>query len=259
YLEEPDKSGHNFGPVSARVSTAIQGVDKIMGQLMNGLKQIDLHRCLNIIVVADHGMEEISCDRKEVMKELVGDISNYFVNEGPFGRIRARNEDFCKKPDQKITPYLKSNLPKRLHYANSRRIEDVTVLVEPKWQFERYSLITCSGNHGYDNDVESMHAMFLSYGPKFQQKNTIEPFANIELYNLMCDVLEISPYDNNGTHGSMNHVLRKTFYNPTHPAEQSEPTQCPFISLTPEDALGCKCPDMVSIISWFHVIKMTHC
>uniref|UniRef100_A0A3B5MQ91 Extracellular Endonuclease subunit A domain-containing protein n=1 Tax=Xiphophorus couchianus TaxID=32473 RepID=A0A3B5MQ91_9TELE len=149
----------------------------------------------------------------------------------------------CKKPDQKITPYLKSNLPKRLHYANSRRIEDVTVLVEPKWQFERYSLITC-GNHGYDNDVASMHAMFLSYGPKFQQNTTIEPFANIELYNLMCDVLEISPYDNNGTHGSMNHVLRKTFYNPTHPAEQSEPTQCPFISLTPEDALGCKCPDM---------------
>ncbi|XP_043995260.1 venom phosphodiesterase 2 isoform X2 [Gambusia affinis] len=258
YLEEPDKSGHSFGPVSAKISTAIQGVDKIMGQLMNGLKQIDLHRCLNIIVVADHGMEEISCDRKEVMEELVGDVSNYFVNEGPFGRIRARNTDFvldsaglvanmsCKKPDQKITPYLKSNLPKRLHYANSRRIEDVTVLVEPKWLFERRSesLSFCSGgNHGYDNDVESMHAMFLSYGPKFQQNTTIEPFANIELYNLMCDVLEISPYDNNGTHGSMNHVLSKTFYNPTHPAEQSEPTQCPFISVTPEDGLGCKCND----------------
>lgn len=28
--------------------------------------------------------------------------------------------------------------------------------------------------------------MFLSYGPKFQQKKEIEPFANIELYNLMC-------------------------------------------------------------------------
>ncbi|MEQ2204602.1 hypothetical protein XENOCAPTIV_015737, partial [Xenoophorus captivus] len=154
------------------IISAIQGVDKIMGQLMNGLKQIDLHRCLNIIVVADHGMEETSCDRKEVMQELVGDISNYFVNEGPVGRIRAKDKDFvldsaglvanmsCKKPDQKITPYLKSNLPKRLHFANSRRIEDVTVLVEPKWLFESYpgSLTFCSGgNHGYDNDAESMH------------------------------------------------------------------------------------------------------
>ena len=34
---------------------AIQGVDKIIGQLMNGLKQIGLHRCVNIIIVADHG------------------------------------------------------------------------------------------------------------------------------------------------------------------------------------------------------------
>lgn len=34
---------------------AIQNIDRIMGQLMNGLKQIGLHRCLNIIVLADHG------------------------------------------------------------------------------------------------------------------------------------------------------------------------------------------------------------
>lgn len=34
---------------------AIQNIDRIMGQLMNGLKQIGLHRCLNIIILADHG------------------------------------------------------------------------------------------------------------------------------------------------------------------------------------------------------------
>lgn len=38
-----------------QVIEAIQGVDKIIGQLMNGLKQIGLHQCLNIIIVADHG------------------------------------------------------------------------------------------------------------------------------------------------------------------------------------------------------------
>lgn len=43
------------------------------------------------------GMEEVSCDRKEVMQDLVGDISNYFVYEGPFGRVRARNKDFVRK------------------------------------------------------------------------------------------------------------------------------------------------------------------
>lgn len=202
------------------------------------------------------GMEEISCERKEVMEDLVGDVGSYWVTEGPMGRIRARNKDAvidsaglvanmtCKKPDQKIKPYLKADLPKRLHFANSRRIEDVNVLVDPKWLFERYpgSLTFCSGGtHGYDNDVESMHAMFVSYGPKFQSKTEIEPFSNIELYNLMCDVLEISPAANNGTRGSMNHILRRPHHTPAPPAEQSGPAQCPLTSLDPADDLGCSC------------------
>ncbi|XP_056153912.1 venom phosphodiesterase 1 [Lampris incognitus] len=257
YLEEPDKSGHKFGPVSGGLIEAIVGVDQTIRQLMNGLKQINLHRCLNILIVADHGMEETNCDRMEVLQDLVGDVRKYWVNEGSFGRIRAKNKNdvldsaglvanmTCRKPDQKIKPYLKANLPKRLHYASSRRIEDVTVLVTPKWLFERYpgSLRFCSGGaHGYDNDVESMHAMFVSYGPKFLKQTETEPFSNTELYNLMCDVLEISPAENNGTHGSMNHVLRKPFYRPVHPAEQSHPDQCPLLSLRPTDQLGCSCP-----------------
>lgn len=39
------------------------------------------------------GMEETSCERKEVLQDLVGDISNYWVTEGPFGRIRTKHND----------------------------------------------------------------------------------------------------------------------------------------------------------------------
>ncbi|XP_056299262.1 ectonucleotide pyrophosphatase/phosphodiesterase family member 3 isoform X2 [Pseudoliparis swirei] len=256
YLEEPDKSGHSYGPVSGGLVAAIQGVDKVIGQLMNGLKQIGLHRCLNIVIVADHGMEDTSCDRKEALQLLVGDVRDFWVSEGTFGRIRARTNAAldsaglvanmtCRRRGQRVKAYLKAHLPKRLHFANSRRIEDVNVLVEPRWLFERYpgSLSFCSGGaHGYDNDAESMQAMFLSYGPAFRYRTEIEPFSNIELYNLMCDVMRISPADNNGTHGSMNHLLRRPFYSPAPPAEQSAPVQCPLVSLEPEDALGCSCP-----------------
>ncbi|XP_053541991.1 venom phosphodiesterase 1 isoform X1 [Ictalurus punctatus] len=256
YLEEPDKSGHNFGPVSGGLISAIQGVDKVIGQLMNGLKQLDLHECINIIIVADHGMAETSCDRKEVLENFIGDVSHLYVNQGPFGRIRAVNEAVsfdaaglvanltCKKPDQKIKPYLKPHLPKRFHYAHSRRIEDVNVLVDSLWLFESYpgSLSFCSGgNHGYDNDDPSMQAMFLSYGPKFNFQTEVEPFSNIELYNLMCDVLEITPAPNNGSHGSLNHLLRSPPYKPQPPVEQSAPGQCPLTSLEPTDPLGCSC------------------
>ncbi|MED6236678.1 hypothetical protein ATANTOWER_012666 [Ataeniobius toweri] len=44
----------------------------------------------------------------------------------------------------------------------------------------------------------------------------------------------------------MNHVLSKIFYTPTHPAEQTRPTQCPLISLIPEDELGCTCTTLAA-------------
>uniref|UniRef100_A0A8C1V9H8 SMB domain-containing protein n=1 Tax=Cyprinus carpio TaxID=7962 RepID=A0A8C1V9H8_CYPCA len=247
YLEEPDSSGHSYGPVSGGLILALQGVDRVIGQLMNGLKQLNLHQCVNIIIVADHGMEETSCERKEALQNFIGDVNHLYVSEGPFGRIRAKNTthtcksnthtqfrtSLCKWPEQQIKPYLKHHLPKRFHYASNRRIED------------RYpgSLTFCSGgNHGYDNDIYSMQALFLSLGPKFHFQTEVEPFSNIELYNLMCDVLEINPYHNNGTHGSLNHLLRMPFYSPSHPTEQSSPEQCPITSLKPTHTLGCSCP-----------------
>uniref|UniRef100_A0A8C1Z2T0 SMB domain-containing protein n=1 Tax=Cyprinus carpio TaxID=7962 RepID=A0A8C1Z2T0_CYPCA len=260
YLEEPDSSGHSYGPVSGGLILALQGVDRVIGQLMNGLKQLNLHQCVNIIIVADHGMEETSCERKEALQNFIGDVNHLYVSEGPFGRIRAKNTTHtldaaglvanmsCKWPEQQIKPYLKHHLPKRFHYASNRRIEDVSVLVNPRWLFERYpgSLTFCSGgNHGYDNDIYSMQALFLSLGPKFHFQTEVEPFSNIELYNLMCDVLEINPYHNNGTHGSLNHLLRMPFYSPSHPTEQSSPEQCPITSLKPTHTLGCSCPALV--------------
>uniref|UniRef100_A0A673H8M3 Venom phosphodiesterase 1-like n=1 Tax=Sinocyclocheilus rhinocerous TaxID=307959 RepID=A0A673H8M3_9TELE len=254
YLEEPDSSGHSYGPVSGGLILALQGVDRVIGQLMNGLKQLNLHQCVNIIIVADHGMEETSCERKEALQNFIGDVNHLYVSEGPFGRIRAKNTTHtldaaglianmsCKQPEQQIKPYLKHHLPKRFHYASNRRIEDVSVLVNPRWLFERYpgSLTFCSGgNHGYDNDIYSMQASFLSLGPKFHFQTEVEPFSNIELYNLMCDVLEITPFHNNGTHGSLNHLLRMSVYSPSHPTEQSGPEQCPITSLEPTHTLGC--------------------
>ncbi|KAK7898185.1 hypothetical protein WMY93_019038 [Mugilogobius chulae] len=76
---------------------ALQGVDLILGQLMNGLQQLNLHRCINIIIVADHGMEEQSCDRKEALQDFVGSIQDFWVTEGPSGRVRARYKDKPKR------------------------------------------------------------------------------------------------------------------------------------------------------------------
>lgn len=37
------------------MSNPLKEIDKVVGQLMDGLKQMNLHRCVNIIMVGDHG------------------------------------------------------------------------------------------------------------------------------------------------------------------------------------------------------------
>lgn len=38
-----------------QVIKALQAADKAVGMLMDGLKQRNLHKCVNLIVLADHG------------------------------------------------------------------------------------------------------------------------------------------------------------------------------------------------------------
>lgn len=41
-----------------------------------------------------------------------------------------------------------------------------------------------AGDHGYDNRIQSMRAIFTAMGPSVRINNEIPPFQNTELYNL---------------------------------------------------------------------------
>ncbi|XP_058527125.1 ectonucleotide pyrophosphatase/phosphodiesterase family member 3 isoform X2 [Ochotona princeps] len=260
YVEQPDTAGHNGGPVSATVIQALQLVDDAFGMLMEGLQQRNLHNCVNIILLADHGMEQTSCDKMEYMTDYFDQIT-FYMYEGPAARIRSRNipSDFftfkseeivrnlsCRKPDQHFKPYLTPDLPKRLHYANHIRIDKVHLMLDRQWLAvrNRASTYCGGGNHGYNNEFKSMEAIFLAHGPSFKEKTEVEPFENIEVYNLMCDLLHIQPAPNNGTHGSLNHLLKTPFYEPTHAEEASELSVCSFTTPLPVDNLDCSCPTL---------------
>ncbi|XP_048881517.1 ectonucleotide pyrophosphatase/phosphodiesterase family member 2 isoform X2 [Brienomyrus brachyistius] len=263
HSEQPDTFGHKLGPQSTELNSPLKDIDKVVGQLMEGLKQMKLHRCVNIILVGDHGMEEAHCDRTEFLSSYLGNVDDIILIPGSLGRIRSRSPNnpkydpkaivanlTCRKPDQHFKPYLKQHLPKRLHYANNRRIEEVHLLVERKWHVARKApegkkhpgKCGFSGDHGYDNKINSMQTIFLGYGPDFMFKTKVPVFENIELYNVMCDLLGLTPAPNNGTHGSLNHLLRAPSHKPTAPEEVSKPS--PSITATAiTDDLGCSCDD----------------
>uniref|UniRef100_A0AAQ6AHM1 SMB domain-containing protein n=1 Tax=Amphiprion ocellaris TaxID=80972 RepID=A0AAQ6AHM1_AMPOC len=251
-----------------QLNNPLRVIDRIVGQLMDGLKQMKLHRCVNIILVGDHGMEEAHCDRTEFLSNYMTSVDDIILIPGSLGRILVMCMATsvigpskisipmivfffqCKKTDQHFKPYLKQHLPKRLHYANNRRIEEIHLLVERKWHVARKvpeGRRHCgfAGDHGYDNKINSMQTIFLGYGPTFKFKTKVPAFENIELYNVMCDLVGLKPAPNNGTHGSLNHLLRSPPYRPTMPEEVSRPTA---VGLVPSgtDDLGCNCDEKVS-------------
>jgi hypothetical protein len=64
------------------------------------------------------------------------------------------------------------------------------------------------GAHGYDNAYQEMQATFIAHGRAFKKKRTVEPFANVEVYNLMCKILGIKPAPNDGDLKRVQGLLR---------------------------------------------------
>uniref|UniRef100_A0A673HAD6 ENPP1-3/EXOG-like endonuclease/phosphodiesterase domain-containing protein n=1 Tax=Sinocyclocheilus rhinocerous TaxID=307959 RepID=A0A673HAD6_9TELE len=148
-------------------------------------------------------MEESHCERTEYLSSYGLDVDAITLIPGSSGRIGPKNANSpydpkeivanltCKMPNQHFKPYLKQHLPKRLHYANNRRIEDVHLLMDRKWHVAVcvcVSPATCGffGDHGFDNKISSMQTIFLGFGPGFNFKTEVPVFENIELYNVMC-------------------------------------------------------------------------
>uniref|UniRef100_A0A8C2BT87 SMB domain-containing protein n=1 Tax=Cyprinus carpio TaxID=7962 RepID=A0A8C2BT87_CYPCA len=212
HSEQPDAYGHILGPLSNELDNTLRKIDNIIGQLMNGLKQMNLHRCVNVILVGDHGMEESHCERTEYLGSYGLDVDAITLTPGSSGRIGPKNANdpkeivanlTCKMPNQHFKPYLKQHLPKRLHYTNNRRIEDVHLLMDRKWHVAMCSRspATCGffGDHGFDNKISSMQTIFLGFGPNFNFKTEVPVFENIELYNVMCgeEMLPVSSCSQN--------------------------------------------------------------
>ncbi|XP_075900011.1 autotaxin-like [Nelusetta ayraudi] len=260
HSKQPDSAGHQYGPYKDELRHPLKALDDLIGQVMDGLKQLQLHRCANVILLGDHGIEDAHCDWKEYLSDYPVNVSDIMMIYGSLGRIRPRDPSSptydpkdlvanltCKKPQQHFRPYLKQHLPKRLHYANHHRIEDVQLLVENKWHVRsmpKVGVPPCGsyGDHGFDSKLMGMRSIFTAHGPDFQFMKRVPEFENIEVYNLMCDVLGLEPAPNNGTHGSLNHILKVAPFHPTRPQEVTppEPLQPPT-SEDDHDLLDCSC------------------
>jgi predicted AlkP superfamily pyrophosphatase or phosphodiesterase len=196
YFDEPDHTGHTFGPLSAENKKIILKMDSIMGQLSSKLDQLAIGKQINLIIVSDHGMAAISNDKKvAILDYLKPEWLGYKAVINPIMSLQAKAgcQDSIALALKKV-PHIKfwksSQVPKRLHYGTNPRVHDF--VIEAK---KGYSLVSKTsqnikgGTHGYDNRNKDMQAIFYAKGPAFKVNKEVRSFQNVSVYPLIAHIL----------------------------------------------------------------------
>ncbi|OXB07196.1 alkaline phosphatase family protein [Flavobacterium plurextorum] len=215
YFDEPDHTGHNFGPSSAETKKAVIKMDSIMGAISRRLDQLEIGKKINLIIVSDHGMASISNDKKvAVLDYLKPEWLGYKAVINPIMSLQAKAgcQDSIAKALKKV-PHIKfwksTEVPKRLHYGTNPRVHDF--VIEAK---KGYSLVNKEsqnikgGTHGYDNNEKDMHAIFYAKGPAFKVDKTVKTFQNVSVYPLIAHILGLQIGEIDGKFNDVKSMLR---------------------------------------------------
>jgi predicted AlkP superfamily pyrophosphatase or phosphodiesterase len=146
-----------------------------------------------------------------------------------YDQIKERTKD-----NPNVEVYLRDeNMPERYHFSKNERIAPLWIVPKAGWAIvtkdefnievgkKKGEVYHPRGLHGYDHEHPLMRAIFVARGPAFPHApgSRMEPFRkssttghtsgrwdgltnmaeNIELYNIICDSLNLAPAPNNGT------------------------------------------------------------
>ncbi|MCC9063364.1 ectonucleotide pyrophosphatase/phosphodiesterase [Flavobacterium piscisymbiosum] len=196
YFDEPDHTGHNFGPLSPENKKMVIKMDSIMGELSRRLDQLAIGKQINLVIVSDHGMAAISNDKKvAVLDYLKPEWLNYKDVINPIMSLQAKPgyQDSIANALKKV-PHIKfwksTEVPKRLHYGTNPRVHDFVIEAAKGYSLVgKESTHIKGGTHGYDNNEKDMHAIFYAKGPAFKVDKEVKTFQNVSVYPLIAHIL----------------------------------------------------------------------
>ena len=213
YFDEPDHSGHGYGPTSPECGEAVHRVDRMIGLLRERIAASKFSRDIDLILVADHGMTDISPLR--VVKP-----SDYIKPEWYEHIITGTPTSIFTKPEFRDSVYLnfkkaphvsvwrKEEVPAELNYGTSVRLGDVIVAPDLGWQITEKAR-SGHGAHGYSPYDNDMKAVFRAEGPDFKKGYKAASFRNVTIYPLLCRLLGIKPAPNDGDIEEVRDMLRR--------------------------------------------------
>jgi len=215
YFDEPDHSGHSYGPYSPQVTAAVQLVDRMIGRLWERLSAADLLNDVNVILTSDHGMVATSPERVIYLDDYVSPTEFTAVNFGAVADILPAAGQLqavygkLQGCHPNLAVYLREDLPERWHYKHNLRVMPIVAVADEGWTvLPSRALPVIPGNHGYDNALPSMHPLFVAHGPDFLPNVSVPSISILDVYPLMCRLLAAPCHAHNGSLAATNPLVR---------------------------------------------------
>jgi predicted AlkP superfamily pyrophosphatase or phosphodiesterase len=223
YFEDTDTAGHAHGPDSQEVRDAIARDDGYLGRVIDGLTRRGILDRVNVVVVADHGMAAIDDTRVIVPDDYISPddvvISDINPTLGIFPKPGTEEKVFraLEHAHPHLHVYRRAETPERWHYRDHPRVPPIFGVADEGWQVLRRATVTnmaagtitgAGGTHGYDPQLMSMRAFFAAAGPAFKSGETVAPFENVSIYDVLAKVLGVKPPANDGDPAVARELLR---------------------------------------------------
>lgn len=213
YFYEVDHEGHEHGPDSAELNTALVRVDKALAKLVAHLKARHLYDRTNIVIVSDHGMTATPEGQYTIIDQLVPPTEGIVRTWGSGSGIdalpghEAQVAAVLLAPHDHFTCWRKSDLPVAFHYGANPRVPQFYCLNQPGWRFATAQDVADNkrqlpGNHGYDPGLPDMQALFVAHGPAFRKDVTLGMIDNVDVYPLLAAIAGLKPEKNDGEPGA---------------------------------------------------------
>jgi predicted AlkP superfamily pyrophosphatase or phosphodiesterase len=217
YFDEVDTAGHDYGIESRELANAAAHVDDSIGQLVAGIRTLGLDDRTNIVVVSDHGMTQLSLDRIVYLDDYVDadtiDVTewNGFVALAPkdgdvdslYRKLHGRHPA--------LAVYTRDRTPARLHYRDNPRIAPIVGIPRIGWAVTTYERLDQRGldaaTHGFEPEDRDMGALFVAAGPDLRRGIVVPPFRNVDVYDLLCALIGVTPRPNDGSAATARRIL----------------------------------------------------
>jgi len=206
YFEEPDATGHVYGPVAPETAGVVKSLDSLLGVLRDGLRNLPQAKKINLIVLSDHGMGQVDPSKynyifdtlpQTMVKRIYGGSPVWSVEpaEG-----KTDSLIMCINMQKGVKAYRKEELPAHLHYGTNPRLPEVVVIADPGWIAGIRPVPSGynRGDHGFDWKWKEMHSIFYAEGPAFKKGFETDTLYNVDIYNIITRILNIVPAQNDG-------------------------------------------------------------